>query len=76
MTDAAFLELLASFEAALDVANREMTMSRALADGYRSGVFPPEVVLDAYLVSCQRDADHLSVLREKLQQFRAMLSTH
>jgi hypothetical protein len=76
MADAAFLELLASFESALGVANRGMTVARALADGYRSGVFPPEVVLDAYLVSFQRDAAQLGELREKLQHFKDLLSTN
>ena len=48
MTDAAFLELLASCEAALNVADGSMTIARALAQAHRDGVPPPDTLVDAY----------------------------
>jgi hypothetical protein len=71
MSDVAFLELLASFEAALNTATRSVTIAQALAVGYRTGVRPPEVVLDAYFASFERDQAQLVALREKAQQFKA-----
>jgi hypothetical protein len=76
MTDATHIELLASFEAALETASRSLAIARSLAEGYRSGVRPPDVVLDAYLTSFERDAARLADLREKVQQIKAMFRTH
>lgn len=71
MTDAAFLELLASYAAALAAARRSLTMARTLAEAHRSGLRPPEFILDAYLVTIDRDEAQLAVLREKVQQFES-----
>ncbi|HUE89815.1 MAG TPA: hypothetical protein VMO26_27370 [Vicinamibacterales bacterium] len=73
MPEAAFLELLASFEAALNAATRSVTIAQALAEGYRTGVRPPEVVLDAYFASFERDQVQLAALREKVLQFKLSL---
>jgi len=71
MTDAAFLELLASYAAALAAARRSLTIARTLAEAHRSGLRPPEFILDAYLVTIDRDEAQLAVLREKVQQFES-----
>ena len=65
MNDAAFLELLASYEAALDVAHRSMTIAQVLAEGHRDGVPPPDALIDAYLARADRDAAQLWALRQK-----------
>ncbi len=73
MTDATYLELVATCDAALAAAHRSLTIARALADGYRSGMRPPDIVLDAYLVTIERDEAKVATLREKVQQFKAIL---
>lgn len=64
--DAAFRELVASCEALLETAKRNLTIARALADGYRSGLHPPEVVLDAYEAAFERDTAQLAALRDRV----------
>jgi len=71
MNDSAIRELLASYEVALDAANRSLRIAQALADGYRSGVRPPDAILDAYFVAVERDQAQLAALREKVQQFKS-----
>ena len=34
---------------------------------------PPDIVLDAYLVTIERDEAKVATLREKVQQFKAIL---
>jgi hypothetical protein len=74
--DVEFLELLAGFEASLAAAKRSLTIARALAEGYRSGVHPPEVVLDAYLATVDRDEAQLADLLERVGEFKSWLRTH
>lgn len=71
VTDSKTPDLIALFETAVDVASRNMTMARALAEGYRSGVRPPDVVLEAYFASFDRDESRLQQLRERMQQLKA-----
>ena len=75
MTDAVFLEMVASFEASLDATKRSLTIARALVEGYRSGVHPPDVILDAYLVTVDRDEAQLAELRAKVSEFKSWLRT-
>ncbi len=44
MTDAAFLELLAGFEAALDASNRSLKIAEIFVDAHRRG--------ERYLIPC------------------------
>lgn len=76
MTDAAFLELLASYEAALKAATRSLTIARTLAEAHRSGLHPPEVILEAYLATIERDEAQLAELRKKLQALKSQFATH
>jgi Asp-tRNA(Asn)/Glu-tRNA(Gln) amidotransferase A subunit family amidase len=43
-------------------------MARALAEGYRSGLRPPEDVLDAYLARIERDEAELKALRQRVAE--------
>ena len=70
MTDLDMTRLHALADAALELANRNTSIARALADGYRSGVTPPEVVLEAYFASFDRDEARLAELRNQLLQAR------
>ena len=63
-------EVLSLFEAAFETAQRNTTIARALAEGYRSGVSPPEVVLDAYFASFERDQARLTELRRQVRQLQ------
>ena len=71
--DSAFLELLTSCEAALNTAKRSVTIARALADGCRYGLHPPEDVVDAYLACADRDEAQLADLREKIDEIKGRL---
>ena len=73
MNDAAFLELLASCEAALSAAKRSVTIARALAEGCCAGVRPPDDVVEAYLACAHRDEAHLADLRDKIDQLKGRL---
>jgi hypothetical protein len=70
VTDLDITRLHALAAAALEVANRNTSIARALADGYRSGVNPPDVVLEAYFASFDRDEARLAELRNQLLQAR------
>lgn len=73
MSDAALLELLACYEAALRAATRSLAIARALGEAHRSSLRPPEGILDAYLATIERDEARLVELRERVAQFK---STH
>ena len=73
MNDAASFRLLANYEATLDIAHRNLTIARALATGYRSGVRPPDVVLEAYLTRFDADDAHIAELRMKLNELKSGL---
>ena len=70
MTDTAILELLASCEAALDAADRSLRIARALADGCRSRLHPPDDVLEAYLVCVERDEAQIKELATRLERIK------
>ena len=73
MNDAPFQDLLASCESALTAAKRSLTIARALAEGCRSGVRPPEDVVEAYLACADRDDRQLAELREKVEALKGRL---
>jgi hypothetical protein len=70
MTNAAFVELLAAFEAALGAAERNLKIARALADGCRSSLRPPEEIVDAYLACVERDERLLRELTQRAERFK------
>ena len=70
MTDALLRELLAGYESALALAARSVTIARALAEGHRSGLRPPDDIIEAYLARVDHDAAQLLELREKIAQFK------
>jgi len=70
MTDAAFLELLACCESALGAGKRSVTIARALAEAHRSGLRPPDDVIDAYLARLEHDQSQLHRLRGKVAEFK------
>jgi hypothetical protein len=69
--DAAPRELMAAYEAALDIAQRSLSMARALGEGARVGMLPPEVTLAAYLARMQHDEMRVAELRAHLQQVKS-----
>ena len=76
MTDAACLELLAGFEALPEATKRSLTIARALAEVFRFGMHPPEVILDAYLITVDRDEAQLAELRAKVREFKRWFRPH
>jgi hypothetical protein len=76
MTDDAFRELLASYEAALEAARRSTTLARTLAEGYRSSQRPPEDVIEAYLARINDEEAKLAELRNMVTHFKFWFRTH
>lgn len=74
--DAAYLDLLSSYEIVLEVSRRQLRAARALALGYRSGVRPPDDMIDAYIDDLERDEDKLNAMRDEVAQYKAMFRTH
>ena len=70
MSDAAGLELLASVRRRCQMAARSLGIARALAEAHRSGLRPPDGILDAYLASIEHDEAQLVNLREQGQRSR------
>jgi len=70
MNDAALLDLLASYESALAAASRIIAIARALAEGHRSGLRPPDDIIEAYLARVDHDDAQLRELREKVAHFK------
>ena len=70
MSEAAILELLTSFEATIRLAARNLSIARALAEAHRSGLHPPDGILDAYLATIDRDDAQLARFREQGQRIR------
>lgn len=68
MSDSTFSPSRASYDTVLDFASRSLAMARALAEGYRSGLRPPEDVLDAYLARIERDEAELKALRQRVAE--------
>ena len=71
MTDVELLTLLSRCESALEAGERAIAIARALAQGYRSGVHPPDVVLEAYFASFERDEALLAETRRKIEQMKS-----
>jgi hypothetical protein len=65
MSESFVVDLVTSYSAVLDAADRSLAIARALAEGYRAGLRPPDDVLDAYLVRIERDQALLKELRER-----------
>jgi hypothetical protein len=76
MTDASHVELLASYEEALEAARRSLKIARELAEAHRSGHRPHDAALTTYLASIERDEDTLQGLRAKVAQFKGLFKTH
>jgi hypothetical protein len=70
MSEAVFLELFASYEASVRVAARSLAIARALAEAHRSGLTPPDGILEAYFATLERDEAQLTTLRERAQRLR------
>jgi len=70
MSEAAFLELCASYEAAVRMAARSLGIARALAEAHRSGLTPPDGILEAYFATLERDEAQLATMRERVQRLR------
>ena len=76
MTDAAFLKLPASYEAALEAARRSLTIAKTVAEAHDSGRRLPAATMSSYLVQIEHDKAQLPELQEKLRQFKSWFRTH
>jgi hypothetical protein len=76
LTDAAFLELLASYEQALEAARRSLVIARELADAHHDGRRLPDATVTDFLNGLARDEDTLQELRGKVAQFKGWFRTH
>ncbi len=76
MNDAAFLKLLASYEAALEAVRRTLTIAQTLTDAHRTGRRLPDVIIDAYATGLDRDAAQLVELRATVTKFKSWFRTH
>jgi hypothetical protein len=70
MSETISLELFASYEAAVKMTTRSLAIARALAEAHRSGLTPPDGILEAYFVTLERDEAQLATLRERVQRLR------
>jgi hypothetical protein len=70
MTEVELTQLLVACESALDMASRSLAMARALAEGCRSGLRPPDDVVDAYLARVEHDESQVSALRERISRLK------
>ena len=70
MPDPTIQELLESYEAALEAAHRSIRIARALAEGCRSRLHPPDDVVEAYLVCVERDEEQLKELLDKCAELK------
>ena len=68
--EATVARLLAHCQSALDAAERNLSIARALASGFVSHVQPPEVVLEAYLACFEGDEAQLKDLRQRVEQLK------
>jgi hypothetical protein len=76
VTDAAFLELLASYEAALEAAKRSLTIAQALTEAHQTGRPLPDAVVVAYAAGLERDEARLAELSEHVQRFKSWFRVH
>ena len=70
MPDPTIQELLESYEAALEAAHRSIRIARALAEGCRSRLLPPDDVVEAYLVCVERDEEQVKELLDKCAELK------
>lgn len=73
MSDPTLSALLDSYVAALDTAQRSVRIARALAEGCRSSLHPPDDVVDAYLACVERDERQIETLVARVAHFRSTL---
>jgi hypothetical protein len=71
MSESIVVDLVSSCGTVLDAADRSLAIARALAEGYRAGLRPPDDVLDAYLVRIERDQALVKELRERVAELRS-----
>jgi hypothetical protein len=76
MREPALFELLASYEAALDAAQRNVTLTRTLAEGLLTGQRPPDDVVRAYALQAASDEERIGELRARMALFESMFRTH
>lgn len=76
MNDAAFLELLASYEAAVAAAKRNLSIAQTLTDAHRSNRRLPDAVVDDYVTGLARDVAQLAELRATATKFKSWFTTH
>ena len=62
MNDAAFLELLASYEQALEAARRSLVIARELADAHQDGRRLPDAAVTAYRNGLARDEETFAAI--------------
>jgi hypothetical protein len=75
-SDAAFLELLSSYEAAIAAASFAPETARALADAHRKGEHPSAYTLEQTTSRLERQAADLEKLRANVATLKAMFGVH
>jgi hypothetical protein len=73
--DAAFLELLSSYEAAIAAASFALDTAKALAKAHRNGGHLSTPALEQTMFRIERHAADLEKLRANVAQFKAMFRT-
>jgi hypothetical protein len=68
MPHTSYSTLFASCRSVVDAAGRSLAIARALAEGYREGLRPPDDILEAYFARIERDEAELSSLRQRLAE--------
>jgi hypothetical protein len=70
MSDVPYRDLVTCCESALGAGKRSVTIARALAEAHRSGLRPPDDVIEAYLLRLEQDQVELHKLRDRLAAFK------
>ena len=76
MNESTFLELLASYEAALDAAQRSITITRTLTEGLLSGQRPPDDIVRHYAREAAHEDERVAELRGRMALFRGQVRAH
>jgi hypothetical protein len=76
MSDAAFLELLASYEAVLNIADGALRTARALAEAHRHPEPVPEEVIAEHLSATAQAQAQLAALRDQVLHLKAAFRVH
>jgi hypothetical protein len=74
--ETALLELLASYVAALEIADRAMSIARQLAEAHRDERRMSDAAIADYLVRSEGDAARLADLRLQISTFQNRLRVH